>query len=214
MRRVRDLDTGRHRGAEVAALPHRVLHGQGQLGGAADTQRRAASLGNRAAQAIFVHARGYGLPIERDAGDRVDRAEIVPDTHAGPDQRRVHAHVVEPPEAVEVHEALAHVGHRERHTHARLCHIGQRRIDRVAPFDDEADGGDGFAQVLGDRCARRRGAGDRECAAHDGCAEAILHREHATRTRASRGIQRHTSAGLRCVKSTSTAGRSDRTRAG
>ena len=101
-----------------------------------------------------------------------------------------------------MHEALAHVGHRQRHAHARLDQIGQRRIGRVAPFDDEPDRGDGLAQVVGDRRERRRGAGDRECTAHDGCAEAIASPGvHATRTRASRGIRRRRSAGLRCARS-------------
>ncbi len=181
VRRMRDLDAGHHRGIEVTSLPQRILHGQRQLGRAADTQR-AASLGNGASQPIFVRARGRGLPVEPDAGDRVDRAEIVPDAHAGADQGRVHAHVFEPPEAVKVHEALAHVGHRQRHPHARLDQIGQRRIGRVASFDDEPDTGDGFAQVVGDRRERRRGAGERERTAHDGCAEAVLHRVHATST--------------------------------
>ena len=82
-----------------------------------------------------------------------------------------------------MHDALAHVGHRQRHAHARLHQIGQRRIDRVVPFDDKPHNGDRLAQVVGDRRPRRRGAGDRERAAHARRAEATLHGGHATSKR-------------------------------
>ena len=72
---------------------------------------------------------------------------------------RIDAHIVEPSEAEEMRDALAHVEHRQRIADARFDHLDERRLRGVAAVEHEPDGGNRLPEVVGD--LRARGAAQR-----------------------------------------------------
>ena len=98
--------------------------------------------------------------VELDFRYDVNRAELVPQRHAAALGARIDAHIVEPPQAEEVRDALTDFEHRQRAPGARFHELHERGLGRVAAVEHEPDGGHGFSEVVANRGARNSGTAE------------------------------------------------------
>ena len=85
----------------------------------------------------------------------MDGGELIAQHDVATFERRVGAHVIEPPEAEEVRDGLADLGHRERPADLRLDDLHERRIGRLVSFEHEPHRGDALAEIIGHGGVRR-----------------------------------------------------------
>ena len=143
---------GGNRRAQKAVLAVQIRERARDLGRAADRRRRAEPLDHALPQQVLVQLE---LAAEQHLGDVVQRRQQVFQVDAAVGRRlRVHLHVLEPPEAEQVRDRLADVGHRERLASVRLNDPQQPLFGRRPIFDEQYHVGDRPADV-------RRGADGR-----------------------------------------------------
>ena len=137
--RVLDVRSRRDGGVQVSALAQRVGKNARHVRGPAERRRDAEPVDDGAAQRTLVDAGRTERAVEADAGDGMQRHQLVGERDAAVLDRRIDADALESPEAEEVRHRLAHLHHRQRLAGRGPDDLHHQRLGRVAPFDHEAN---------------------------------------------------------------------------